>query len=119
MVVVAIHDKNRPGLTVTGKLGRPWGLPYWLGWTLLGGPIVEVGYYQRRHRKRGRMISLARHYWPVYQNSVATQAVRDKFRDGVTAWHALTLSQKKFYNDKVYPVAGTGFTRFMSEWLRS
>ncbi len=119
MVVVTIHEKEKVALTMRGKLGTPWGLPYWLGWTQVGGPVLFSGDFQVRHRKRGRMITLDRHHWPKRITTVAAMANKNKFKNGVLAWHALTLGQKKFYNDKTYPVAATGFTRFMSEYMRT
>lgn len=117
MVVVNIHDKNRPGLNVQGKLGHTSGLPFWCGYMWLGPILPYAGYYQSRHRKRGHLTSLMRHYWQKPYTTPAALATKQKFREGVTAWHGLTLLQKKVYNDKRYPVGRTGFAHFMSEYL--
>lgn len=108
-----------PCLTIAGKYGSPNGLgEHILGWTQLGDQNDFAGYYQRRANKKGTTFTRCRPYWNPPHTTERALAVKNNFSAGVFAWHALTTEQKNYYNTLKKPHAQTGFTRFMSQWLK-
>lgn len=106
-------------LDFTQKIGVPNGLGHHvLGWSFVGHRDDRAGYYQHRNGRNGRIIVKMRPYWPTQNPGVAEQARRAKFRDGVTAWHNLTDSEKLSYNNMGSSYGQSGFTRFMSLYMR-
>lgn len=100
-----------------------------LGWTQLGDVNKYSGYYQKRlcqetsysHTKAKRKCIKyirCRPYWPRQNKTERWHEVHNNFANGVSAWHALSTEQKMYYNNLKQPFSQTGFTRFMSQYLK-
>lgn len=118
MTVIRTVSDGKWDLARRGKFGTPVGMPLWCGWSILGDTNFMAGYYQMRKRKGGAILSLARHYWAEYTPTARQVIIRQVFREGVLAWHALTLLEKKRYNNMKYPPYMQGFGRFMRKYLK-
>lgn len=117
-VIKGVHIVR--GLGARGQLGRPTQLgEHWCGWTYIGDDNDMTGIYQRRPRKGGEMTVKMKHYLPMGAPSSAQSGRRSIFRDGMTAWSALTTSQKEIYNRAKYPKGMTGVCRFMREYMKT
>lgn len=109
-----------PCLSIAGKYGDPNGFgEHVLGWSILGDKNDKAGYYQRRKGKKGTIFCRAKPYWPVQNMTENWQKNHDNFKNGVLAWRALTLEEQAYYNNLKTPHAQTGFTRFMSLYLKT
>jgi len=84
-----------------------------LGWNRLGDDRVR---YELK-RKSSQFCIRTKHYWPKNPQTETQQTWRAIFSAGVTAWHALTASEKLYYNRLKFPERQSGFTRFMSKYL--
>jgi hypothetical protein len=107
-------------LNARGKFSSPNGLGiHKLGWTQLGHHDKKAGYYQRHWNGIKYNWVRAKPYWPKQNWTEKHLARAQIFREGVQAWHALDSQTKQAYNDLKYPSAQTGFTRFMTQYLKS
>lgn len=103
-----------------GKFGKPNGVgEFWAGWSELGDWEPRAGYYRRQWNGHVKCKSRMKFYFKIASGSEAETHRRDVFRDGVTAWHALTDSERLVYNNLKYPSAQSGFNRFMTKYLKS
>lgn len=108
-----------PCLSIAGKYGLPNGLgEHILGWSQLGDVNKYSGYYQRRSSKKGTTFTRCRPYWNAPHTTQRAVEVKNNFATGVLAWHALSNEEKLYYNRLKTPWAQSGFTRFMSKYLR-
>lgn len=118
MVVIHAPDK-KPSVEIRGTIGRPVGLGFFaLGISWLGDSNHFAGVYQKRPRKTGQIFVKMRHYYPPDTPTINKENWRAFFASGVEAWHALTPAEKLAYNRRKTPSRQSGFTRFMSEYLR-
>ena len=102
------------------KYSRPNGLGlHRLGWTELGHHDEKAGDYQRHFNGVKYNWVRTRHRWPSPHNDEKTVARNNVFRNGVLAWQVLDAESKAYYNGLKYPSAQTGFTRFMTQYLKS
>lgn len=68
------------------------------------------------HRYQDKM----KYYTPTNPQTVPQQANRTKFSNGITAWQALSDSQKNVYRARAIRLRfATGFTLYMSEYMLS
>lgn len=108
-----------PALDIRGKFGQPNGFGEAVfGWSEYGDDNEFAGYYQLRRRPSGNYLVRMRPYWPTNTETEARRAWRNVFASGVSAWHSLTAETKQEYNKRKYPTGQSGFTRFMSEYLK-
>jgi hypothetical protein len=106
-------------LGARGKFGKPNGLgEIWLGWSELGEDNIRAGYYQYHWNQRGKYFNKARFYWNPPHTTEAAIAWKTVFAGGVQAWKDLTDEERLAYNRLKYPTAQSGFTRFMSKYLK-
>lgn len=118
-MIASLENGNLYDLQRRGMLGTPVGLPYWLGWSYVGDTMYQNGRYQVRRGKNGPITVQCRHYWPDNNPTARQLAIRQTFREGVIAWHALTPTEKAVYNNIRYPEGQTGFTRHMTWYLKT
>jgi hypothetical protein len=103
-----------------GKFGKPNGVgEFWAGWSEFGDENEHAGYHKRQWNRHGKCRSLTKFFWPVVHITGPAIARKTAFRNGVTAWHALTDSERLVYNKKRYPFSQSGFNRYMSKYLKS
>lgn len=106
-------------LGARGKFGKPNQLgEHWLGWTELGDYEPKAGYYQWHYNGFGYYWNRSKFYWNPKHTTEACVARNNIFADGVQAWKDLTDNERLYYNSLKYPYAQTGFTRFMSKYLK-
>ena len=118
MTVVNFENENQKDFAIRGKIGKPFGLPYWLGWSELGETREVFGRYQVRTTGTRKTVTRIRHHWPADNPTTRQIEVRAIFADGVQAWHSLTSTEKAVYNDARYPLGQSGFTRHMTKYLK-
>lgn len=107
-------------LQARGKYGEPNGFGLTkFGWSHFGVYNLKAGYYQLHRNPKTKHWIRAKHYWNPPHTTEKALAWKDKFRTGVSLWHALAPIEKLAYNKRRYPYAQSGFTRFMSEYLKS
>lgn len=58
-------------------------------------------------------------HWPMYSSTPAIEASREKFRDAMTAWSALTSYEKLKYNKRATPKQMWGRNLFIREYFAS
>lgn len=103
-----------------GKFGKPNGVgEIWPGWSEMGDWEPRAGYYKRQWNGHAKCKTRTRFYWPKKHTSGPGFDRYTIFRNGVTAWHALTDEERLVYNNLRYPFSQTGFNRFMSKYLKS
>jgi hypothetical protein len=116
---------------VRGKLG----LPNHYGHSIFGKSVYGLdmplaGVYQMRRKyatnndkdfvvKGGNMIVRMRFYRPTNPNSAGQQAMRNKLRDAVNAWVALTAGEKSVYNQSGKRRNQRGYDIFKREYMRT
>lgn len=106
-------------LNARGKYSDPNGFGLFkFGWSKLGYKNEKAGYYQRHWNGQKFNWIRAKHYWPENTETETRRAWRNKFAEGVAQWHLLAPAKKLYYNNLKYPTGQTGFTRFMSEYLK-
>lgn len=106
-------------LGARGKFGKPNGIgETFLGWSELGDDNPRAGYYQYHWNGYAKYYNRCKFWEHVIHTSELAMARKAIFRDGVNAWKALTDNEKLVYNRLKYPYAQTGFTRFMSKYLK-
>lgn len=107
-------------LSISGKLGFPWGFGrIWFGVSRFGDDYEPSGIYRRRPTRAGQITIRQNFYWPVNTLSPELQANRLTFAQGVAAWQALTEEQKDFWRALPYPENMSGYNRYLSLWLKS
>lgn len=118
-MAVVDWQKRIPALSYTGKLDEPNGLGLMiLGWSHLGHLNDKAGYYQIRHMKKGRGIVKCRHYWNPPHTTEKALAWKAVFAQAVSAWQALDPEQKEVYNNMRYQKGQTGYSRFLTQYLK-
>ena len=113
------------------RLGKPnqcgWIVP---GWSEMGDDNDFAGVYQGRPRRKTfvvlgekipgkRLNFFMKPAWPVNTITAPRTAVRDKFRDGVDAWKALSAETKELYSVRANKKQRQGFCLWMSEYLNT
>ena len=103
----------------TKDMGLPNGFgEVYFGWSQFGDWNIYAGTYARVDTPGGREIVRKRHMWPVNPQTVAQQARRIVFANGVQAWRDLTDEQRSAYNIAGNKKAITGYNLFLSEYLK-
>ena len=106
-------------LGARGKFGKPNKLgTHWLGWTELGEDNDRAGYYQYHWNQHAKYYNKSVFYWNPPHTTETALAWKAVFAIGVQAWKDLTDAERLVYNNLKYPKAQTGFTRFMSKYLK-
>lgn len=118
MAIVKIPE-DLPALSASGRIGNADGLgAFMLGWSWLGQYNKHSGYYKKNGRWRRSTIVRTKHYWPNNPQTEAQQTNRNIFAEGVSEWHLLTENEKEEWKKQKYPPRRTGFTAFMSDYLK-
>jgi hypothetical protein len=117
--MVKVDALNTPIATMLrGRFGYSAGVGFArCGYSKFGCSKEYGGIYHKRMSKNGRVISRMRYYATPNPQTEAQQNWRGVFANGVEEWHALTTSEKIYYNTLKYPTGQSGFTRFMSKYL--
>lgn len=97
------------GFGLAGKLGKPGG----------PDPLGVNGIYQMRMTKRGKVPVKMKFYAPTNPQSVAQEANRAKFAAAMSAWGALTDSQKAAYNVRAKRRGMFGWGLFIREYYQA
>lgn len=106
--------------TVSRKFGFPHGYGSCMfGVSRYGYDDIRAGIYRRQPSKKGQIFVKNKFYWPVDTITPERLIVRDKLRQGVLAWQALSPEEKAYYNKLQYPTHMSGYNRFLSLWLNS
>lgn len=120
-----------PALRKQRKLGRPNMLGWHtLGFSELGDTNIFSAVYQMRRRRLNfwtRLLQLTgnnenfmqKMSWPSNPQTEIQQANRAKFATALLAWQALTLEEKRGYNESAAKENRRGYDVFMSQWLKS
>ena len=129
-------------LGVQGSFGRPWELGQKVfGYSYYGEeeikldnktdiPLSRWGVYQKRHsfwkivdgkRKYYGPIKYIREnfYIPKESGTGGQPTTWDNFRNGMTAWRALTSEEKTEYNIRGHKMKLHGVNLFLRNWLKS
>lgn len=139
---IIVKSKLGVGDSVKGKIGRPteYGRRRY-GWVHFGqeqpieGP-TQYGYcryggsgYGEAWNRWGiyRVMSVKEHqvnvkerfYIPHNPQTEAQQANRNKFKDAISAWYALTDEEKEVYNERAKGKNMTGYNIFVKEYMLS
>lgn len=102
-----------------GKYSEPNGLGFMkFGWSHFGYKNLKAGYYQRHWNGIKYNWIRARHYWNPPHTTDRAVYWKNCFAFGVANWHALAPDRKAYYNGLKYPTAQSGFTRFMTQYLK-
>lgn len=118
MVIVGVNERAG-ALELRGLLGRSNGCGRAvLGATDCGIDYESAGIYMRRPRKGGQIIVRMRHYFPNNPKTPAQLAQQQKMRSAVSAWQALTDSERDFWRRKKHPRHMTGYNRFLRDFMR-
>lgn len=91
--------------------------------------VPMSGTYQRRvtgynqygrnpNRKRTEYYVLMRDCTPNNPRTVPQQANRNKFKDAMTAWKALTPEEKRDYNEAATKIGRYGVHLFIKQYMR-
>lgn len=106
-------------IEIRGKLGRPNGLgEMWCGWSECGDDLQIAGIYQKRRSQGKQIFVRMKHYHGANPQTVPQQANRSIFASAVSAWQALSDSEKKIWRAKKYPRYMSGYNRFLREYMR-
>lgn len=118
MVVVAPLS-DFPAFEIRRSMGRPNGLgQHFCGVTWLGEDSEIAGVYQKRPRKKGQIFVKMKFSIPNDPKTSLQITQRNKFRDSILAWRALTEEEKNVYNTMQYPPRMSGFNRFIRLYMR-
>lgn len=103
-----------------GLLGRPNGVGLIRpGWSRYGEWFAGAGIYRRDGRWHKQRIVKCVHYKCIDRQTENQLIIRDKFKNGVIAFHALDASQVAYYKKWGSKIGRTGFNVFMSRYLRN
>jgi hypothetical protein len=119
MVVV---DWKQRGLSLEarGRYGEPCGVgDMWLGFSSVGEFDDMQGVYQKRPRKKGQIFVRMKYAIDPNNYSAVRQANRDKFRNAIIAWNALSFEDQILWNKKTYPAHCSGYNRFISAYMKA
>lgn len=108
-MVVISGCNNGIGMRIRKRLGKP-GSP---------DPKGLFGIYRVRHRWGKVIQEKLPFYTPTNPQTVPQQANRQKLTNAVTAWQALTPTQKAVYNKNAIGKEMSGYNLFLSEYLYS
>lgn len=118
-MVKVVGDDRANSLTISKKLGWPWGYgKAWFGISRYGDDFEHSGIYQRRPTKKGQIFVRENFYWPTDTITEDRLAVRIAFATAVAQWQALDEEDKQYYRDLQYPRFMSGYNRFLSLWLK-
>lgn len=84
-----------------------------------GDSRTYEGIYQTRHYNGGKYTVQEKFYCPTNKKTIPQQANRTKFADAISAWQALTTSQKEVYRVKSSGKRMSGYNVFLHEYLIS
>lgn len=82
-------------------------------------PLPRYGIYQRYTANGKQKIVRRSFYSPKNPRTVAQQANRTTFADGMTAWAGLTESERTDYNKRAQKYKMHGVNLYLREWMRS
>jgi hypothetical protein len=89
------------------------------GLSFYGDNLTFDGVFHSRHRPAGLIYVREKYYWPKPARNEAQNISRNKFADAVTAYQALSTSQKAGYKLQCRYKKFTGYNLFLSEYLKS
>lgn len=113
-------DEYGNNLTISQKLGFPWGFGrIWFGVSRYGDSLELSGIYQRRSTKAGQIFVRENFYWPINTLSVELENNRLIFAQGVATWKDMNDEEKEYYRALRQPENMSGYNRFMRLWLRA
>lgn len=106
-------------LETRGKYGRPSGF----GNVIFGASVFEkfdplAGIYQKRPRKKGQIFVRMKYYIMPRSNTPAQQAQRQKIRDAINAWRALSFDEQIKWNKARKPRGCSGYQYFCKVYMR-
>lgn len=120
-----------PCISIKNRLGLPNGFG-WIrpGWSEFGDNNDYAGVYQGRRRRRGTLVGeqvflqqkenfFMKPCWPVDPATSAQITQRDKMATAVSMWQALTISEKKSYNQIAVRKSRKGYNFYLSLTLKS
>lgn len=90
-----------------------------LGFTYFGEDNEFYGIYQVRPRENGDIIVKMQFYRPPVQCTEAQGIQRDKFKNALLAWQALSDSEKKVWRDSASRRSRRGYAVFRSNYLNT
>lgn len=130
MPFVGTWDKV-PCFSIKNRLGKPNGFG-WIrpGWSEFGDNNEYAGVYQGRRRRRGTFIGepvifqekdnfFMKPTWPIDPATSAQLTQRAKMTTAVGMWQALTISEKKAYNEIAVRRSRNGYHLFLAQTLKS
>jgi len=82
-----------------------------------GDSRTYEGIYQTRHYNGGKYTVQEKFYNPVNNKHATQQTWRGRFADAISAWQALTTSQKEVYRIKSNGKQMSGYNVFLHEYL--
>ena len=112
-----------------GRMGRPMLCGQAMcGWSQCGEDIEQAGVYEMRRKRQGiwkwgngqfgkASVCVKAHYWPNNPKTVNQVICQDKFALAITAWQALTPTEKLVYNEKVGKRVMSGYNLFIREYM--
>lgn len=119
------------GLSQRGKFTRSAGCGFaTCGLAKCGDSLLIGGIYQSRRSGYNNWTGpppanaptyfvKMRSYQPTNPQTVEQQANRNKFRDGIDSWQALTTLEKSAYNKRASRKGRVGYFLFMSEYMKT
>lgn len=106
-------------LEIRGKFGKTSGFGYLMfGFNYFQKMDQMEGIYQKRPRKKGQIFVRMRHYIMPYSNTPAQQAQRQKIRDSLNAWRALSFDEQIKWNRAKKPKGCSGYQYFCKVYMR-
>jgi len=78
-----------------------------------------TGIYQQRKCIEGKITVREKLYSPRYSETEAIQASREKFRNAIIAYQALTVEQKLIYHKRAVGKKFSGYNLFIIEFMQS
>lgn len=89
------------------------------GETSFGFHLVFTGIFRRNNTTGKVKYYREPYYTPKNPRSIPQQANRTKIASAVSAWQALTPSEKMLYNNKAFGKRMSGYNLFLKEYLLS
>jgi len=106
--------------SASGKIGRGRGFgSRKYGYARYGDNKPQAGVYQARMTRRGKVSVQMEYYRPKNPRTVAQQANRAKFADAMSAWQALTDSERASYTKRAKKRNMFGWGYFVREYYQS
>ena len=119
MVLVEFKDR-----LISADARKKLGIPNQYGYLIYGVARYGeknnfAGIYQTRHYKGGKYTVREKFYVPTESASRIANPRRVVFASAVSAWQALSTSQKQIYNIKCSGKHMSGYNVFLHEYLIS